>query len=451
MNGIATFKIRPVGQAAMSENGREAGGTWRRAYLGLGLAVALGLMAAALGGMPASAVASLAAVLFLAFALYVAAPRHGMGDRPAPASLPAHAAQTLPEAAREILDYVSDSVLVLDSAGRVLFVNRAAQAVAGLDVAGLDTEKKYITAVLRTPELLEAVSCVTETGETESVAFSIPVPMPRHFEATIARTPEARLLGPLILIQIRDVTAIRRAEDLRADFVANASHELRTPLAAVSGFIDTLRGHARNDAQARDRFLEIMSVEAGRMRRLIDDLLSLTRIELNEHNPPSGAVDVVAVAHSASEALAPLAQAEGVRIVIAPHEVLKAVGDRDELTQVLQNLVHNAIKYGRHNGEVRIGFGRAQGESRREGDGQVFVAIADEGEGIPREAIPRLTERFYRVDVKRSRERGGTGLGLAIVKHILNRHQGRLHIESTPGSGSTFTVFLPAAPIPATS
>ena len=250
--------------------------------------------------------------------------------------------------------------------------------------------------------------------------------------------------GGRILIQIRDLTAVRRAEEMRADFVANASHELRTPLAAVSGFIDTLRGHARNDAEARDRFLEIMNVEAARMRRLIDDLLSLTRIELNEHNPPAGVVDVVAVAKGAAQALSPLAQNDDIGIDFAPQEPLFAVGDRDELTQVFQNLVHNAIKYGREKSTVRISFGRVESGSRREG-GQVFVAIEDEGEGIPREAIPRLTERFYRVDVKRSRERGGTGLGLAIVKHILNRHQGRLQIESTPGVGSTFTVFLPAA------
>jgi two-component system phosphate regulon sensor histidine kinase PhoR len=238
---------------------------------------------------------------------------------------------------------------------------------------------------------------------------------------------------------------MRRAEDMRADFVANASHELRTPLAAVSGFIDTLRGHARNDEEARDRFLEIMNVEASRMRRLIDDLLSLTRIELNEHNPPAGVVDVVAVVQSAVLALAPLAQKDNITVEISPeNQHFAVVGDVDELTQVFQNLIHNAIKYGREDSTVRVSFARVESGSRREG-GQISVAIEDEGEGIPREAIPRLTERFYRVDVKRSRERGGTGLGLAIVKHILNRHQGRLHIESTLGLGSTFTVFLPAA------
>jgi two-component system phosphate regulon sensor histidine kinase PhoR len=188
-----------------------------------------------------------------------------------------------------------------------------------------------------------------------------------------------------------------------------------------------------------------MNLEARRMRRLIDDLLSLTRIELNEHNPPAATLDVVAVVREAALVLAPLAQADGIAVIIARDQPLFVIGDKDELTQVFQNLMHNAIKYGRDKGEVRVRFGRAVSESKREGAGQIFVAIEDEGEGIPREAIPRLTERFYRVDVKRSRERGGTGLGLAIVKHILNRHQGRLQVESTPGTGSTFTVFLPAA------
>jgi two-component system phosphate regulon sensor histidine kinase PhoR len=187
-----------------------------------------------------------------------------------------------------------------------------------------------------------------------------------------------------------------------------------------------------------------MNVEAARMRRLIDDLLSLTRIELNEHNPPADVVDVVAVVKGAARALSQLAQADEITIEIAPAEPLFVVGDRDELTQVFQNLIHNAIKYGREKSTVRVTFGRVESGSRREG-GQVLVAVDDEGEGIPREAIPRLTERFYRVDIKRSRERGGTGLGLAIVKHILNRHQGRMNIESTPGKGSTFTVYLPAA------
>ena len=181
------------------------------------------------------------------------------------------------------------------------------------------------------------------------------------------------------------------------------------------------------------------------MRRLIEDLLSLTRIELNEHNPPAADVDLVAVVRDAANALAPLAETDEVTIRIGSHAPLVAIGDRDELIQVFQNLIHNGIKYGRPGGALSVGFGRLDAAGKRDGSGQVYVSVTDEGEGIPREAIPRLTERFYRVDVRRSRERGGTGLGLAIVKHILNRHHGRLQVESTLGQGSTFTVFLPAS------
>jgi two-component system phosphate regulon sensor histidine kinase PhoR len=263
--------------------------------------------------------------------------------------------------------------------------------------------------------------------------FVTRVPIERHFQAYVSRSA----LAPLTFVLLHDLTAIKRTEQMRADFVANASHELRTPLAAVSGFIDTLRGHARDDEKAREQFLGIMSVEAQRMRRLIEDLLSLTRIELNEHVPPSAQVDLEAVIRSAAAALAPLARTENITVEISVEPGLPPiVGDRDELTQLFQNLMHNAIKYGRSNGHVWVTLTAK--------DGMVRISVRDDGEGIPREAIPRLTERFYRVDVKRSREKGGTGLGLAIVKHIVNRHNGRLQIESEAGVGSTFTVVFPA-------
>jgi two-component system phosphate regulon sensor histidine kinase PhoR len=247
------------------------------------------------------------------------------------------------------------------------------------------------------------------------------------------------------MIRIRDVSHIRRSDQLRADFVANASHELRTPLASLTGFIDTLRGHAKDDPAAREHFLEIMSGEANRMRRLIEDLLSLNRIEMNEHVPPSGEADVVGLVRDAADVLKPLADSENIKIEIEDRPPLRAIGEHDELTQVFQNLMHNAIKYGRSGGHVRVRFGTSAADGADRERAQIFIAVEDEGEGIPREAIPRLTERFYRVDVKRSREQGGTGLGLAIVKHILNRHRGRLEIHSVPGSGSTFTAWLPAA------
>jgi two-component system phosphate regulon sensor histidine kinase PhoR len=419
----------------MSEAGRASVSGWRKSYLLLFVVAAIALVAVAVSGNSAIPVSILTLMIVAGLALYLAAPR-----RASPADIarlqPAQDFGTLTASARDILECVDEPVLILDSQGRVVFANRASQPLVGTDA-----EKKRISAVLRTPEVLEAVERVLAGAGPETIAFSVLVPIQHHYEAHITRTG-----GPLVLIRIRDLTEIRRAEELRADFVANASHELRTPLAAVTGFIDTLRGHARDDGPARERFLEIMSVEAARMRRLIEDLLSLTRIELNEHNPPAGEADVAAVVRDAVAVLSPLAAANRIVIPADSHEPLWVVGDRDELTQVFQNLIHNAIKYGRTGGEVRIRFDRADAPSKRDGAGLIVVSIQDEGEGIPREAIPRLTERFYRVDVKRSRERGGTGLGLAIVKHILNRHQGRLQIESVPGEGSTFTVLLPAVP-----
>ena len=350
-------------------------------------------------------------------------------DRPADAQIP--------EAAREFLEAIADPLLLLDADGRIVFANRASESLIRPGAVG-----KHLSAVLRTPELLEAIDRVLSGGEAETVAFTLPVPVEHHLEACVTRSSPSR-----ILIRFRDVSEIRRTEQLRADFIANASHELRTPLASLTGFIDTLRGHAKDDPEARELFLKIMSSEAGRMRRLIDDLLSLTKIELNEHNPPSGNADVVGIVRDAANALQVLADTEAMKIEIAQHDPLRVIGERDELTQVFQNLIHNAIKYGREGGRVQIRFGQADTPADGSTAGQLFVAIQDEGEGIASENIPRLTERFYRIDIKRSRERGGTGLGLAIVKHILNRHRGRLEIHSTPGIGSTFTVWLPAAAV----
>jgi two-component system phosphate regulon sensor histidine kinase PhoR len=340
---------------------------------------------------------------------------------------------------RSVFEQVPDAIMLLDRNGRALFANRAMRQVIGTT----EVERKHVSALLRIPAVLEAVEKATRTGKPESLEFSFRVPVEQFYEAYIAR---ADMGSSVTVVVLHDLTAAKKAEQMRADFVANASHELRTPLAAVSGFIDTLRGHARDDAEAREKFLGIMSVEAGRMRRLIDDLLSLTRIELNEHVRPSNIIGLEDVVRDAASALSPLAEIDGMDIEIAHAEDLPPVrGDRDELIQLFQNLIHNAIKYGKEKGKVVVSFGKTPSPGGRNADDFVFASVKDDGEGISADAIPRLTERFYRVDVKRSRERGGTGLGLAIVKHILNRHRGRLQIESQAGEGSTFTVFLPVA------
>jgi two-component system phosphate regulon sensor histidine kinase PhoR len=337
----------------------------------------------------------------------------------------------LPPLTRLVLDRLPTPAMLLDGSERVLFVNQSMREVLG---PGL--ERKKIGQFLRQPEVLAAVADANAAGAGANVPLTLAAPVERHFQVHVARVQVSPAITALLL---HDVTVVRRSEQMRADFVANASHELRTPLAAVSGFIDTLRGHARDDAQAREQFLDIMATETARMRRLIHDLLSLARIEMNEHIRPEGRIALDGVVRQAVQVLAPLAQQDGINVSVeAPPLLPDVLGDRDELVQLFQNLVHNAIKYGRENGKVTITLGTR--------NSQVFVAVRDEGEGIDATAIPRLTERFYRVDVKRSRERGGTGLGLAIVKHIVNRHQGRLVIESAKGEGSTFAVYLPAAP-----
>lgn len=381
----------------------------------------------------AATAVALAATALAGIGIYLAISAGQRASRETP-DLQQNMLNLLPDTTRAILDCIDEPLLLLDEACRVVFANPATHSLIRSDPTG-----KRLATVLRTPELLESIERVLGGSGAETVPFTIPVPVERFFEAQVSRTA-----GQLLLVRIRDVSKIRRSEQLRADFVANASHELRTPLASLTGFIDTLRGHAKDDPAARERFLEIMSSEASRMRRLIEDLLSLNRIEMNEHIPPSAEVDVVTLVRDAAEVLKPLADSEHMQIDIEEHGPLNAIGDRDELTQVFQNLIHNAIKYGREGGHVRVHFGRSESGTAAD-RGQISVAVEDEGEGIPREAIPRLTERFYRVDVKRSRERGGTGLGLAIVKHIINRHRGRLEIQSVPGVGSTFTAWLPAA------
>jgi two-component system, OmpR family, phosphate regulon sensor histidine kinase PhoR len=247
----------------------------------------------------------------------------------------------------------------------------------------------------------------------------------------------------LVLLAFHDLTPLRRVEEMRADFVANASHELRTPLAALSGFIDTLRGSAREDPAARERFLPIMQAQADRMARLIDDLLSLSRIELNAHLRPDKQVDVGALVRQVADSLQTLARDRNVEVkTIGSSAPLLVPGDRDELIRVFENLVENALKYAASGKRVDIALSVGEGP---DGKREARIAVRDRGPGIAPEHLPRLTERFYRVDVSESRAQGGTGLGLALVKHILNRHGGRLTIESAPGQGATFTVHLPIA------
>lgn len=331
------------------------------------------------------------------------------------------------------------AAIVLDREGRVIAFNEAATTIAPALSRG-----ELALIALRRPELVDAVRRAARRRERQRVEFFERVPIDRWLEVFV--TPVRVASGgkgavDFLLMTFNDLTPLRRVEEMRADFVANASHELRTPLAALLGFIETLQGTAKDDPAARAKFLEIMQGQATRMARLIDDLLSLSRIELNAHLQPNTPVDLVPIVRQVVDGLQTLARDRGVEINVAvPADELMVLGDRDELIRALENLVENALKYGA--GGKRVDIMASRGQTRA-GASEARIAVRDYGPGIPLEHLPRLTERFYRVDVADSRAQGGTGLGLALVKHVLNRHAGRLTIESALGAGATFALHLP--------
>jgi two-component system, OmpR family, phosphate regulon sensor histidine kinase PhoR len=296
--------------------------------------------------------------------------------------------------------------------------------------------------------VLGGIDQVLSSGVLQRIEYSERVPTERTFEVHIGPLRSDPLgigLQSGVVLVFRDLTSARRLESMRADFVANASHELRTPLASLLGFIETLQGPARNDPGARERFLDIMREQAQRMKRLIDDLLSLSRIEMRAHVAPSETVDLTSIAAQMVETLAPLARDRGVAIrARLPEHPLPVLGDRDELLRVMENLIENAVKYGESGGKVDVELMRIPGRGDA-GLPRAVLSVRDYGPGIAPEHLPRLTERFYRVDVAESREKGGTGLGLAIVKHIVNRHRGHLDIASEPGQGARFAATFPEA------
>jgi two-component system phosphate regulon sensor histidine kinase PhoR len=345
----------------------------------------------------------------------------------------------LAASAQAIVDGLPDPRIAVDRQRRIVRTNRAAVALLGVILPDRD-----LSTALRHPELLAAIDSLLAMAEgnfvgPDQVAVDLVLAgaSERDAIAHARRLPRAAADGSLALIVLHDTTALRRAERMRADFVANASHELKTPIAGITGFIETLRGPARGDPAARERFLGIMAEQADRMRRLVDDLLMLSRIEQHEHARPNAAVDVGKVLAGVQDLLQLKAASRKVAIELAVDPALpEAIGDYDELTVVFQNLIDNAIKYARSETTVKVA-------ARRVGSDRLAIAVSDESDGIPAAHLPRLTERFYRVDTARSRQLGGTGLGLAIVKHVVNRHRGRLDIQSTLGKGSVFTVTLP--------
>ena len=337
--------------------------------------------------------------------------------------------------AEKLVGAMPEPALVVDAEGRAIIANPPALTL----LPTLRLGEPFVLA-LRTPDVIDAMRRVLAGGEAETALWSERVPIERLFEVCVAPLEAASGAVAAILLTLRDLTAHRRLERMRVDFIANASHELRTPLASMLGFIETLQGSAHDDDRARDRFLAIMRVQGRRMARLIDDLLSLSRIEQMQHVRPEGAVDLAQLARHVADTLAPLAREMGVEIKLVADQPIVVTGERDELLRVAENLIENAIKYGASQDSpgaphVEIAVTSVGG------DGALIVR--DFGRGIAPEHLPRLTERFYRVDPGQSRAKNGTGLGLAIVKHILSRHRGRLTIVSKLDQGSTFSAFIP--------
>jgi len=359
-------------------------------------------------------------------------------DAVAPAAAPLPAARATDS--YEALEAVPLAILVVDRQRDIRWANDGARALLGEAAVG-----RSLLGVLRHPPLIDALDQVV-AGAAAVDGIETPVGGDRMLIADLRRLGAERAL-----IALRDDSAARRLERLRSDFIANVSHELKTPIATLMGFIETLRGPAKGDPAAHERFLGIMQEQAGRMSRLVADLLSLSRIELNEHARPSGNANLADILGHVADALSLRAAERNMRIELPKGEVGRVLGDDEELTQVFQNLIDNAIKYGRAGTPVTVAAEqildpveiKTHLPGARQAKAMIAISVADRGEGIAREHLPRLTERFYRVDAARSRDLGGTGLGLAIVKHIVNRHRGSLEIESTPGEGSRFTVYLP--------
>jgi len=382
--------------------------------------------------------------LLLSAALAVAASALVFADRGRPRAIRgAGSSEAAPSGfADAVLANVPDPVILVDRRVLVLEANAAARRLLpGLKV------KHPLSFALRSPDVLRGIEEVLRAGEAVKVEYAERIPTERTFEVQIGplREPGGEAGQTGVVLFFRDLTSARRLESMRVDFVANASHELRTPLASLLGFIETLQGSARNDPAARERFLEIMRGQAQRMTRLIDDLLSLSRIEMRAHLPPETPIDLVPLVGQMVDTLSPLVRERGMSVDLAlPDPPLVVLGDRDELLRAVENLIENAVKYGRSGGRIEVSLARRVAGERPEAE----LSVRDDGPGIAPEHLPRLTERFYRVDAAKSRETGGTGLGLAIVKHIVNRHRGQLSIESEPGEGATFRIVLPEAAQP---
>ena len=336
--------------------------------------------------------------------------------------------------AASVIDALPEPAILLSRDGSILASNGKARDLFGGLRPGF-----HISSATRSPQVLDAImECGPEKAQ-RTVSFSERVPVERYMAATVSHLEGVPENEPVTLLFLRDLTEQRRLDQLRSDFIANASHEIKTPLASVLGFIETLQGAARHDEAARDRFLPIMAKQAERMARLIDNLMSLSRVEMRAHLKPRDVVVISELVRHTCDALEPMASQANIDVqVYSELDGATVLGDRDELAQVFINLIHNAIKYGRPGGRVVVKLERQESGA----SSVIAISVEDDGPGIAAQHLPRLTERFYRVPGSAAMEKGGTGLGLAIVKHVVNRHRGELRISSTVGAGTKFTVVL---------
>lgn len=426
--------------------------------------VAGGLVLALLMALPDGAGAWLAALLLGAAGGGFAVWRWRAGTAASPPTVaPAPPAEER-KALTDLTTFMAalpEAALLVDRDGRVAVSNPEARRQLKFEAEGL-----RLSSILRDPKILDAAQAAAEAGASRVVEYENPAPVEEHFRVYAAPIEWGDDTAALLIFH--DQTSQIMTERMRADFLANASHELKTPVTSLSLLIETLSGAAREDAGAQGRFLPMMGVQVERMKRLIDDLLSLSKIELNEHVPPSDRADLSAVVREAIDAVAPIAAERGVKIeIVGDAGAALVVGERFQLVQVAQNLIDNAVKYSPDGGVVHIEIGAADGREAvadkagrqwpgagrtallspppAAGRSYAFLRVSDAGPGIPMRHLPRLSERFFRVERDQGAEKTGTGLGLAIVKHIVNRHRGGFIVESEPGRGSAFAVYLERA------
>ncbi|WP_024588520.1 ATP-binding protein [Aliihoeflea sp. 2WW] len=418
--------------SASLSSARRLGARWRMRLRDQAVVVCVSLGAIALvagvAGRPILGLIAAMAVLAAAI-MGAGAPRRQPAISASPRPLGSDSEHEAHPSGLELAAAIADPLIVCDANGVVLIANAAASLAFGRIQPG-----ELVALRFRSPEMHDLIEAALAGSHVRPIDYAERVPIKRSFKVSVTRIGEDGRFA----LHFRDQSEARRIDRMRADFIANASHELRTPLASISGFIETLRGPARNDAEARERFLQIMHTQTGRMARLIDDLLSLSRLEMKPLAGAGTAVDLVALTRQVTDSLGQMIRDNEMELSLdLPAQPVRVLANADEIVQVVENLVENACKYGQAGKRLDI--------TLSSDDEEAALSVRDHGPGIPAEHIPRVTERFYRVDVETSRVQKGTGLGLAIVKHILTRHKGRLTIRSTPGDGATFTMHLPLA------